>query len=347
MSNRSAVQRNRRVTITDVAAEAGVSRAAVSKVLRDAYGVSDSMRTRVDAAIAKLNYRPLVSARGMRMSTQTIGVTLPDTSNHFFYEVIRGALGALEDTAYQLLIVPSGTEPDSNERAMEALYDRQVDGIIALSPTVDPQFIERTAQIVPIVELGRHDEAENYDTVVGDDWLGSRLVLEHLRHLGHTRIAHVTQAEPVTHPTALTPPEIRRRVYEDFMRDNHLEDHIQVLVARYAEIDAYRTTREVLTLGSIPTAIFAGNDDAAFGVLHALEDAGLSDIAVAGYDNSPLSGHPRLSLTSVDQSGPEMGALAVRMLLERIDGRDEPRHETLAPNLVARRSTEVPVRLSQ
>lgn len=339
MTDRSNAMRARRVTISDVAEAAGVSRAAVSKVLRDAYGVSDGMRENVEAAIARLNYRPLVAARGMRMSTHTIGVTLPDTSNHFFYEVIRGALDFLGDTRYQLLIVPSGTDPASSERAIEALYDRQVDGIITLSPTVDPQFMERMAQIVPLVELGRHDKAEYYDTVVGDDWLGSRLVLDHLRSLGHSRIAHLTQAEPVTHPTALTPPEIRRHVYEEYMRDNGLGAHIQTLVARYAEIDAYRATQEVLAGGDLPTAIFAGNDDAAFGVLHALADARLADVAVAGYDNSPLSGHPRLSLTSVDQSGPEMGALAVRMLLERIGGREESRHEVLAPTLVIRDSS--------
>lgn len=338
MNDRRAA-RTRRVTITDVATEAGVSRAAVSKVLRDAYGVSPGMRANVQAAIDKLNYRPLVAARGMRMSTQTIGVTLPDTSNHFFYEVIRGALDTLQDTRYQLLIVPSGTDPSGNERAIEALYDRQVDGVIALSPTVDPEFIEKMAQIVPMIELGRHDRAENYDTLVGDDWLGSRLVLDHLRGLGHTRIAHLTQVEPVVNPTALTPPEIRRQVYEQYMRDNGIGDHVQVLLARYAEVDAYRATSQMLDSGPIPTAIFAGNDDAAFGVLHALADANLSDIAVAGYDNSPLSGHPRLALTSVDQSGPRMGELAVQMLLERIDGREEPRHEVIAPTLVVRASS--------
>lgn len=342
MKNRPVVKRARRATISDVAAEAGVSRAAVSKVLRNAYGTSDAMHETVQAAIEKLNYRPLVAARSMRMSTKTIGVTLPDTSNHFFYEVIRGALNHLVGTGYQLLIVPSGTDPGGSERAIEALYDRQVDGIIALSPTVDPQFVEKMAQIMPTVELGRHDESVHYDTVVGDDWMGSRLVLGHLRELGHDRIAHVAQAEQCRHPTALTPPEIRRRVYEQFMENNGLAEHAQVLVARYSEVDAYRATTEILFEGSRPSAIFAGNDDAAFGVLHALADADIADIAVVGYDNSPLAAHPRMSLTSVDQSAPEMGALAVQMLLERIQGRRvEARHEIIAPSLVVRSSSNI------
>ena len=341
MNDRLVVKRARRATIGDVAAEAGVSQASVSKVLNNAPGTSDAMHENVQAAIEKLNYRPLVAARSMRMSTNTIGVTLPDTSNHFFYEVIRGSLDHLTAIGYQLVIVPSGTDPVGSERAIEALYDRQVDGIIALSPTVDPQFVEQMAQIMPIVELGRHDESVHYDTVVGDDWMGSRLVLDHLRELGHDRIAHVAQAEPCRHSTALTPPEIRRRVYEQFMEGSGLAAHVQVVVARYSEVDAYRATAEILIEGSRPTAIFAGNDDAAFGVLHALADADIADIAVVGYDNSPLAAHPRMSLSSVDQSAPEMGALAVRMLLERIEGRDEARHEIIAPSLVVRSSSSV------
>src|SRR6478609_7375437 len=94
----------RSATIEDVAAAAGVSRAAVSKVLRNAYGVSESMRERVTAAMIELDYRPRVAARAMRGRTYTIGVELPDFSNQFFTTMLTGAVSALAGTPYQLVI---------------------------------------------------------------------------------------------------------------------------------------------------------------------------------------------------------------------------------------------------
>lgn len=336
--------RPKRATITDVAAEAGVSRAAVSKVLQGGYGASANTRAKVNAAIEKLHYRPLLSARGLRSTNHTIGVTLPDTNNHFFYEVIRGAAEALEAEAYTLLIVPSGNDPQSDAHAMESLYDRQVDGILALSPSAAPEWLERQASIVPLVDLGRHDKSVAYDTVVGDDWHGAKLVLEHLVKLGHTRIAHVTQLDAVSYDGAHTPPRVRREVYEAFMRDHGVGDEIQVVTAKYAEAPAYEAVRELLRSGPLPTAIFAGNDDAGFGVLHALAEGGRRDIAVAAYDDSPLAAHPNMSLTSVNQEAKDMGALAVRLLLERIAGRTDSRHEVIRPRLMVRESSFAPGR---
>ena len=161
----------RSVTINDVAREAGVSRAAVSKVIRNAYGVSPGMRERVDAAIAELGYRPSVAARALRGSSYRLGLEIPHVSARFMTQIVEGAKVALTGTPYQLVLAPAdGPEYGT----IESLADGLVDGIIAVSPLVDPAWLENLARRVPIVMLGRHDRPDAYDTVVGDDEAGAR-----------------------------------------------------------------------------------------------------------------------------------------------------------------------------
>lgn len=328
----------RAATIEDVARAAGVSRAAVSKVLRNAYGVSEGMRSRVNDAIEQLGYRPSVAARAMRGSSYTMGIEIPEFANQFFVKVLAGATAALHDTPYQLIIAPADDPVTEGRRAIEALADRQVDGIVAVSPRVGQEWLEKQAERVPVVMLGRHDESLNYDTVMGDDLAGARLVMEHLFELGHDRICHLTREEVVTAPGLATPHALRLAAYLDLMSATGRAGFVQVRRTAKDEASAYRATVALLEEDEQPTAIFAGNDELAIGALRAIAEAG-SDISVAGYDDVPLAAHPLISLTSVDQAGERMGALAVGMLLERIAGRTEPRNELFSPELRVRRST--------
>lgn len=329
---------NRRATISDVAATARVSRAAVSKVLQDAYGVSDEMRQRVNAAIAELDYRPLVSARGLRGTTHTIGITVPDFRNHFLNEIIRGASDRLAETPYQLLTSPADNRHVEGYRSIEALYDRQVDGALVISPMVTTDWLERMASRLPMVQLGRHDVAQHYDVVRGDDVSGAMAVMDHLLAQGHTRIWHTAQVDAVVEGRDDTPPALRRAVYEQRMRVAGLAEHLEVIEAQYQEMATYEAVRDALRSKSPPTAVFAGNDDAALGVLRATAEAGIS-VAVSGYDDSSIASHPLIDLTSVDQHGAQMGRIAMELLLERIKGRTAPRVEIMDPVLVTRGST--------
>lgn len=328
-----------RVTIQQVADAAGVSRAAVSKVIRDAYGVSPAMRERVLATIEQLEYRPSVSARGMRGATLTLGIEIPALANQFFTQVLDGITGALSDTPYQLIIAPTERSSREGYRAIQALADRQVDGIIAVSPLVKRDWLEKSARIVPTVMLGRHDESENYDTVIGDDDAGTSLAMDHLFSLGHTDIVHVAPEEEVTVPGSGTPHSIRLQGYLDAMSRAGNDEFVRVLRSDNSEVGAYAATVALLE-HHVPTAVFAGNDEPALGVLKALAERGLHHtVSVVGYDDTGAAAHPLISLTSVAQSGPEMGRRAAELLLERIGGRTAPVHQVFAPHLVARESS--------
>lgn len=331
-------------TILDVARVAGVSRSAVSKVIRDAYGVSDSMRERVSQAIDELGYRPNVTARALRGAGFTLGIEMPGMSNPFFTMIIAGATGELAHSKYQLIVAPDMVEVTEDSRALEVLADRQVDGLIAISPLTSVDWLARLGRRTPLVMLGRHDVSDDYDTVTGDDALGARLLMDHLLELGHRKIMHLTRSESVTLPETGTPHAARYAEYRAKLLEAGLSRFEQVVRTGSTEDEAHRETLAVLRSSERPTAIFAGNDEIALGAQRAVVDEGLtpSEVSVVGYDDVPIASHPAISLTTVNQSGEEMGRRSVELLLERLAGRTEATHVQIEPQLRIRRSTAPP-----
>jgi LacI family transcriptional regulator len=336
----------RRVTVVDVARHAQVSTTAVSKVLRNAYGASPEMRAKVRRAIDELGYRPHAGARGLRGQTYTIGVMLPDIRNPFFPEILDGITQALEGTEYQVLLGPGCNGEKAEARVTEAMIDRSMDGLVLVAPVSSRAHLERAAIAVPTVVVGRHGSSPLYDTVVNDDIEGAALVVGHLVGLGHRRIAHVEHHE--TDPTRLAEMPNARRAdgYRQAMRAHGLERWIDVVSTSYTQEGGYRGAMELLDRPYPPTAVFAGADVVAMGVLEAVAEAGLSvpdDISVAGYDNTTFAAFGPVSLTSVDQAGNEIGRTAARLLRKRIADRHRPSVQVrLAPMLVARRTTARP-----
>jgi len=333
-----------RVTIADVASHASVSTAAVSKVLRNAYGVSPAMQARVRQAIAELGYRPHAAARGMRGQTYTIGVMIPDVRNPFFPELIEGISDHLAGTEYQALLGPGGSDPGSQARITEAMIDRRMDGLIMIAPIAPQKRLEETARTIPTVVIGRHGRSAEYDAVVDDDLMGAGLITDHLVDLGHRRIAHIEHKDPGRGIPTTMPQTVRAEGYRQAMARRGLA--ADVVASTYSEEGGYTAARELLSRPVRPTAIFAGADVAAIGVLNAAAEAGLrvpEDISVAGYDDTAIAALQPISLTTVDQDGHLMGANAARLLLERIEGKRQRSVQlSFAPTLVPRRSTAPP-----
>ncbi|WP_063732886.1 LacI family DNA-binding transcriptional regulator [Streptomyces sp. RTd22] len=333
----------RRVTIVDVARHAQVSTTAVSKVLRNAYGASPEMRARVRRAIDELGYRPYAAARGLRGQTYTIGVMLPDIRNPFFPEILDGLTSRLQGTDYQVFLGPGCNGEKEEARVTEAMIDRGMDGIVLVAPVSSPTRLEHVASVVPTVVIGRHGCSPVYDTVTDDDVAGAALIVSHLAGLGHRRIAHIEHHE--TDPTRIAemPNAQRADGYRRAMRSLGLADEIDVVSTSYTQQGGYRGAKELLGRPHRPTAVFAGADIVAMGVLEAVAEAGLSvpgEISVAGYDNTTFAAFGPISLTSVDQAGHEIGANAARLLLERIADRHKPSVQVrLSPTLMPRRTT--------
>ncbi|WP_030599219.1 LacI family DNA-binding transcriptional regulator [Streptomyces fulvoviolaceus] len=336
----------KRVTITDVAQHAGVSTAVVSRVLRNAYGVSAAMQERVRAAMAELDYRPHAAARGMRGRTYTIGVLLDNIRNSFFADILEGIRDQLHDSDYTVLIGAAGFGADNQARTIRAMADRQMDGLILIAPGTPRSEVLAMASTTPTVVIGHHDSADVHDSVVDADGIGAGLVVDHLVSLGHRRIALVASPGTKSSLWKRTPEIVLTEGYLEAMERHDLADRAQVFHAAYSDDGGYKAGMRLLTSPEPPSAIMTGADVAALGVYRAAHELGLTvpdDLSLAGYNNTALAALTPVQLTSVDQAGHTMGAAAAKMLIERVEGhRDRAMQTTMTPRLVVRSSTSGP-----
>lgn len=328
----------------DVAGDAGVSVAAVSKVLRDAYGVSAALRAKVEASIDKLGYRPHAAARGMRGQTYTLGFLIPDLHNPFFADIMSGVNSALERTQYQALLGVSDSAQPVEMALIEAMIDRQMDGIIMIGPRVELEALEPIAQRIPMVIIGSHaPDRVPYDTVNNDDRQGGALVVQHLAAAGYKHIAFLSQRIDPNVNSSVTAH--RESGYRRAMTEAGLSKYIQVVYARQTSRETQTVARHLLESRNRPDAIFCWTDFIALEVLSVAHDLGLSvpgDLALVGYDNTWHCDLAQNALTSIDQSGQVLGLQAARLLIERIGGRDKPEHFVVPPRLVVRASSSAP-----
>ena len=338
MAQKTGETRNGRVTIREVAEDAGVSVAAVSKVLRDAYGVSDALRAKVRASMDKLGYRPLAAARGMRGQTYTLGLVLPDIRNPFFADIMVGVNNALERTQYRAMIGISQSNPAGEMAIVEAMIDRQMDGIVLIGSTEDRANLDAIAAKKPLVTIGHHDpEVGEFDTVNNNDQQGGLLAVRHLVAAGYAKIAMISLRSGTS--TILSERELG---YRRGMVEAGLGNQTSVLQIPQTLREVQIAARRLLQGPNRPDAIFCWTDFIALEVISVATELGLSipdDLGIVGYDNTMYCDFAQNSLSSIDQSGELLGLQATRLLIERIKGRAEAEHFVVPPRLVTRRSS--------
>ncbi len=322
----------------DVARRAGVSRALVSLALRGSDKVSPASRAAVERAASELGYRPNLNARNLASKrTSTFGVLINDLHNPYFPAVVDGIKRAADEAGYRLVINSAFLDEDAEVAAIDAFVEFRVDGVILVGARCGAAAIERAAQAVPIVLVSRPLASDVVDTINNDDHLGAQLVVEHLVSLGHEHVCHVEGV------TGAGGPE-RRAGYVETMERHGLEPHIQP--GAFTEASGVDAAERALDDGRPVTAVFAGNDLSALGVLDVLDGRGLAvpgDVSLVGYDNTFVAALRHIALTTVDQNRQRLGALAVEALLERVEGgRTTARHEVIPPELVVRETTGPP-----
>lgn len=335
-----------RVTITDVAREAGVSVATVSKVINGRDGIAAATATHVQDVVARLGYESSLVARGMRSRrTDAVGVLVAEFEP-FSTEILKGVGSALADTGYALLAYTGGASartvrPGWERRYLSRLSGTLIDGAVLVTPTV----VEPDAG-VPVVAVDPHAGPGGMPSVDSDNLAGAMLAVQHLLHLGHRRIGFLGGRRD------LESSALREAGYVQALLDAGVTpDPALMHVAEYRREAAFDATAAMLALPEPPTAVFAANDVSAMGILDAAARLGVrvpDALSVVGFDDIPESASTTPPLTTVRQEIQQLGAVAVRLLLGLLDGPADARgvgaatHERLPTSLVVRGSTARP-----
>lgn len=303
------------VTIYDVAREASVSMATVSRVVNNNPNVKPQTRKKVFAAIEKLGYRPNAVARGLASKkTTTVGVVIPDISNFIFAEVARG----IEDIAtmyhYNIILCNADKKKDREIRVINTLLEKQVDGLIFMGGTITEDHIQafRTTT-VPIVLCATTTDDESFPSVDIDHERAAFDAVNQLIEEGHREIAMISGTlEDPTNGYA------RYQGYISALKQAGItvkEDWIRVGNYRYDS--GLENMKYFLQLEHRPSAVFAATDEMAIGAIHAIQDAGLQvpeDYSIISVDNTRIASMVRPQLTSVAQPMYDIGAVSMRLL---------------------------------
>jgi DNA-binding LacI/PurR family transcriptional regulator len=326
----------RRPTMADVAARAGVSRTLVSFILDGKPGASEETKQRVLAVAEDIGYQPDSAARLLaRGRSRALGV-LMDVSQLFEAELVTGIYPAAEQLGYEVLL--SANLPDRDESVpIDALISHRCGGLILLGPTAGLDYLASLAEKVPVVVVGRRlSPRPCLATVRTDDAKGIRLAVDYLVGLGHRDIHHVDGG---TDPGSSE----RRQAYRAAMRRHGIAARARVIPGAHNESAGADAARSMLAEPALPTAVLAGNDRCALGLLDVFTRAGLDvpgDLSLIGFDDSHLSDNPRIDLTTVHQDAAAMAHHAVRLAVAMLDGGSADEQDiVLEPTLVIRGTT--------
>lgn len=327
------------VTIKDVAREAKVSVATVSRALNGHENVADAVRKRVLRVAGELRYSPHHAARSLSSRrTHTIGVVLPDLYGEFFSELVRGIDQVARERGLHLLVSSYHGNPEEQGAALLAMRGR-VDGLLVMSPFVgNAAFLtENLSPAIPAVLMNTDLPSGGHVAVRIDNYGGARAMTDHLLASGHRRIAFI--AGPEDNFDARE----RLRGYRDALAAGLPEAEPWVLAGDFDEASGDCAGRALLAGQSRPDAVFAANDMMALGCLYAFNQAGVQvpeDISLAGFDDIPLARYVHPALTTMRVDIADLGGRALRALLD--PEREQNASSTqapLAPELVVRDSS--------
>ncbi|MGW0698301.1 LacI family DNA-binding transcriptional regulator [Streptomyces sp. NPDC002867] len=334
----------RRPTLADVAREVGVSAKTVSRVLNEDGPSSPQTRERVLAAVAKLGFQPNLMARNIRVGgpDTTIGLIVPDLGNPFFGTVAGGIEDTVRDRGLTLLMGSSADDPERERTLIQTFLARRV-SVLMVVPAfgADHTYLKaQRAAGLPVVFLDRPGVGLSADCVVSSNRSGAQEGVAHLVERGHRRIGFVGDL-----PTRLYTRRERLAGYRAALEDAGIAYDRTLVTGAHDQSTAAAVTTRLLSLPEPPTALFAGNNIVALGVVAELARTGRRDIALVTFDDLPLAEVLEPALTVVAQNPSALGTAAATTALSRLDGdRTRARTVTIPTRLVARGSGELPVR---
>lgn len=324
-------------TIKDVAKEAGVSVATVSRTINEVDRVSPEVRERVLAAAESLSYRPNAVARSLRaQNTRTLGLVIPNIKNPFFTQVARAIEDAARERGYSLIFGNTDEDPEKEAEYLNVLLEKQVDGLI-VSPAraTSPQLEELSWNEVPVVFLDRYVQGIEVPVVRADGRRAVDELVEYLVEFGHEKLAIISG------PAETVPGRERLDAFVKGAEERNVPvDEKRIKIGDFRRESGFKAMREMLSLDEPPTAVFAANNLMALGALQALKRAGMrapEDISFASFDDVSWFELVDPPITAIAQPVSELGTAVAEMLPALVEG-DKVESVILGAELVVRES---------
>lgn len=327
------------VTIYDVAREANVSMATVSRVVNGNQNVKPATRKKVLEVIERLEYRPNAVARGLASKkTTTVGVIIPDISNNLYAELARG----IEDIAtmyrYNIILANSDQNEGKELTLLDTMLGKQVDGIVMMTDKVTEKIHDSIKHSpVPIVLAGSVDELKEIASVNIDYFEAAYEAVKILISNGHKRIACVLG------PDTFTVNQHKLDAYKKVLEDEGLQVDEALIVSEEGTYDSGISAYEELSvLEKAPTAFFAGSDELAIGIIHGAQDTGKhipEDIEVISFEDSKLARMVRPQLSSVVLPLYDIGAVSMRLLTKLMNKESVEQHSVILPYRIEMRDS--------
>jgi LacI family transcriptional regulator, galactose operon repressor len=309
-------------TIADVAAQAGVSTATVSRVMNATGRASPATRERVRAAALDLGYRPSGIARSLKLrATRTLGLIITDIENPYFPALVRAVEDAARTQGYAILLCNAADDPEREIGYLDLLVERRVDGVVIAASSLGGRHGEWLAGApLPIVLVNTTAPGVRLPAIASDNRGGARTAAAHVIGLGHRRLGFL--AAPSRHVDS---PTRLRGVREAMIAAGLDPGELAVATGSATVAGGEAATEALLARPAPPTAVIAYNDLMAIGALHAIRARSLvcpTDVSVVGFDDVELARYAEPALTTVAQDQAAMGDLAIRALLLQLTGRD-------------------------
>ncbi|WP_404453669.1 catabolite control protein A [Virgibacillus necropolis] len=327
------------ITIYDVAREANVSMATVSRVVNGNPNVKPTTRKKVLATIETLGYRPNAVARGLASKkTTTVGAIIPDISSIFFAELARG----IEDIAtmykYNIILSNSDQNKDKELQLINTMLEKQVDGILFMGGSITNDHVEQfKTSSVPVVLAATYDESNTIPSVNIDYEQAAYEATKFLLDKGNKGIAFIAGQDDTI---------INEQKYLGYKRA-HKDSAIPlideyVVKGDYTYDSGIEAFEHLHSLNNKPTAIFVSSDEMALGVIHGVQDRGLSvpeDVEVFGFDNTRLASMVRPTLSTIVQPMYDIGAVAMRLLTKYMNKEDVSEKKVVLPHRIVERNS--------
>lgn len=336
---------NNTITIHDLAKALNLDASTVSRALNNSPRVNQRTKARILSKADELGYQRNILASNLRKSkTNTIGVIVPRISRHFFSSAIAGIEETAFEAGYNVMICQSLEALEREQNLVSSMVSNRVAGVL-LSVSMETTNYDHLQALknngTPILFFDRHCEIPGYSNVLIDDFQGGFDATEHLIFNGCKKIAHFSG------PKDLKIYKNRMRGYRAALEKHHFSyDPELVFTSRLMEEDGIKNARKIMSMRNNIDGIFAANDISAIGAMKYFKGEGVKipdDIAIVGFSNEPISEVIEPSLTTIDQSGHQIGRLATELLLKQIkseSGSVQPETVVLKTSLIKRDSSK-------